>query len=82
LAAEHFIERGLTLARWKTVGVLVVVMLLVGGIEAGGLLYPKTVPMTWHPTPNGLQKATVCRDGFISFSEGRGTCSWHGGIAR
>jgi len=23
----------------------------------------------------------VCRDGTISYSSGRGTCSWHGGIA-
>jgi hypothetical protein len=23
---------------------------------------------------------TVCRDGWLSGSKGRGTCSWHGGI--
>jgi hypothetical protein len=29
-----------------------------------------------------LPTVTVCADGSISNSTGRGTCSWHGGIAR
>ncbi len=29
----------------------------------------------------GTAAATVCSDGSYSYSSGRGTCSWHGGIS-
>jgi hypothetical protein len=28
----------------------------------------------------GIATCTACRDGWLSRSRGRGTCSWHGGI--
>ncbi|MGW0458432.1 hypothetical protein [Streptomyces tendae] len=34
------------------------------------------------PTPTPALPGTVCRDGRVSGSTGRGTCSHHGGIAR
>jgi hypothetical protein len=34
------------------------------------------------PTPKPALPGTVCRDGWVSGSTGRGTCSHHGGIGR
>jgi hypothetical protein len=83
LVVEHLLERGFVRARGKTFGLFIVALVLVWAIEAGGLLYPKTVPYVWYPTPNGTRRATICRDGVPSFTqEPNTTCSWHGGIAQ
>lgn len=48
--------------------------------------YRHATPTAW-PTPTftvptlAPPAVTVCSDGSISHSTGRGTCSWHGGIA-
>lgn len=52
----------------------------------------QSTPPAWpsRPTPIPVMPAltlppaggTVCGDGSLSHSTGRGTCSWHGGIAR
>jgi hypothetical protein len=34
-----------------------------------------------HLFPRVAKGCVRCRDGWISESVGRGTCSWHGGIA-
>lgn len=34
------------------------------------------LPLTAHPAAADA----ICRDGTYSYSEGRGTCSWHGGV--
>ncbi|MFE9974620.1 hypothetical protein ACFYRD_28660 [Streptomyces hirsutus] len=41
-----------------------------------------TQPGLAAPTPTPVLPGTLCRDGWVSRSSGRGTCSHHGGIAR
>ncbi|WP_442940094.1 DUF3761 domain-containing protein [Nocardioides sp. B-3] len=51
---------------------------------------PPTPPaiVQWSPSPDapyeqGFRPHAVCRDGTVSYSlDNRGTCSWHGGVAR
>lgn len=33
------------------------------------------------PPPGAPAAGSMCRDGSLSHSTGRGTCSWHGGVA-
>ncbi|MFD3480528.1 DUF3761 domain-containing protein [Streptomyces sp. NPDC058695] len=33
------------------------------------------------PPPGASAAGSLCRDGSLSHSTGRGTCSWHGGAA-
>lgn len=33
------------------------------------------------PVYENIYQYTICEDGFISYSNGQGSCSWHGGIA-
>lgn len=43
---------------------------------------PPTLTLPFPSPPPGAPAAgSICRDGSLSQSTGRGTCSWHGGIA-
>lgn len=44
--------------------------------------YPAYTMPTYLPLPSFYVRGTVCRDGSVSGSSGRGTCSHHGGIRR
>ena len=50
------------------------------GADAGSTT--TTQPGQFIPYPGNGGGPTLCRDGTYSNSSGRGTCSWHGGIAR
>ncbi len=86
LIAEHVIERGMILPpkRGKTVGMVVVTVILIWGLEIGGIFHPNPnkIPSYRVSTPQGTYHVTVCKDGWVSPSQGRGTCSWHGGVDR
>ena len=36
--------------------------------------------LSGHLVVSQTSEGTVCRDGWVSSSTGRGTCSWHGGV--
>lgn len=38
----------------------------------------EAIRLTWELPASG---GAVCRDGWVSESSGRGTCSWHGGVS-
>lgn len=42
---------------------------------------PKPTPVYVAPATQRCE-VTLCNDGTCSYSTGRGTCSWHGGVAR
>lgn len=49
-------------------------------VEVGLVLAGTTGVLMWAAIPASAD--AICRDGWRSYSEGSGTCSWHGGVAR
>lgn len=42
--------------------------------------WPMVARSPWTPRPRYTGPGSLCRDGWVSHSTGRGTCSHHGGI--
>lgn len=44
--------------------------------------YKYTPSRPYAPAYSNYEPSALCRDGTYSYSSGRGTCSWHGGVAQ